>query len=105
MAEFQCKYCGVSLGGSKRQMCCHCYEKLPLVRQLQGMVRDAKEKAVREQCEFASVFPSKCNKCDHLKVTQTSMCDASFECEKLGIECDTELPVLRYKNVRKGESK
>ncbi len=67
MAEFQCKYCGVELHGTKRQMCCHCYEKLPLVRQLQGMVRRAKEQVERANAD--------------------------------------EAPVLRYKNVRKGEEK
>ena len=43
----KCKYCGCKIKGG--EMCSGCAEKLPLVRKLQRMVKDAKEQVEREQ--------------------------------------------------------
>ena len=45
--ESRCKYCGIKITGGT--VCGACGVKLPLVRQLRGMVRDAKDKIDREQ--------------------------------------------------------
>ncbi len=43
----RCKYCGSRIRGG--EMCTWCKEKLPLVRKLQGMVRNEKEKVERSK--------------------------------------------------------
>ena len=42
-----CKYCGGKITGGK--LCHDCRIKLPLVRQILGMVKQAKEQVDREQ--------------------------------------------------------
>ena len=42
-----CKCCGRKMNGGT--LCSDCKIKLPLVRQMQGMVKDAKERVDREQ--------------------------------------------------------
>ena len=44
----KCKYCGGATG-AKKEVCSNCMEKLKLIRQIQGTVKDAKDKADREQ--------------------------------------------------------
>lgn len=35
-------------------------------------------------------FPEKCSRCEHLKITQTSLFDAAYNCGKYGFYCDTD---------------
>lgn len=42
-------------------------------------------------CERGSDgFPDTCGGCENLKIAQTSIFDASFECERRGFYCDTD---------------
>lgn len=45
--DAHCKYCGAKITGGTT--CGKCNEKLPLVRQLLRMVKDAKQQVDREQ--------------------------------------------------------
>ena len=45
--ESKCKYCNAKINGGTT--CGDCHKKLILVRQLLGMVKDAKTKVEREQ--------------------------------------------------------
>lgn len=50
MAEHICKYCGSKITGGGTEMCTHCREKIPLIRQIKAMLMPYyKSKKAREK--------------------------------------------------------
>ena len=47
--RMRCKHCNHEADGKYNEICPNCRIKLPLVRQLQGMVRNAKDKVERDR--------------------------------------------------------